>query len=400
MLMTNLPGLWDNSGTEEYMIKQAVIAIFSALVMSMGNSSQRYQHLMVPLISEAVRPGSDLHVHLIDESLELWNAILMQSVAPLSHEIIQLAECALPLVEYSSETATQALEAIETYMLLAPKSMLEDSLRRPTLIALLGALDSKSREQVRLGTYCIELLIRSAVELGGPDGLSIIIRDMVETGFMNKILSNLHDAWEAHQTTGPNRKVSKLNVVTQGDYLAILARLALGEPTVFADMLTAFGGLNQVWNWLASEWFSYMSSIDNIERQKLYLLSLSRLLELRSPVQELVLDKLQDYFVMWNNIISELQDGTMNATDSLIWQELESYEYDTPKIVAQRQASLRDPVHSVHAFSFVRERLQLLVERVGGEAAFQDQWAVNVDAEVITKFHEMTNAAQQSGSGS
>lgn len=397
MLMTNLPGLWDNSGTEEYMIKQAVIAIFSALVMSMGNSSQRYQNLMVPLISEAVRPGSDLHVHLIDESLELWNAILMQSIAPLSPEIIQLAECALPLIEYSSETATQSLEALETYMLLAPKSMLEDGLRRPTLVALLGALDSKSREQVRLGTYCIELLIRSAVELGGPDGLTVIIRDMVETGFMNKILGNLHDAWEARQTTGPNRKVSKLNVLTQGDYFAILARLALGEPTLFADMLTAFGGLDQVWNWLSSEWFSYLSGIDNIERQKLYLLSLTRLLELRSPVQELVLGRLQDYFVMWNDTISELQDGVMNATDSMMWQEVESFEYDTPKIIASRQASLRDPVHSVHAFSFVRERLQMLVERVGGEATFQSEWAVNVDTEVITKFHEMSAAAQQGG---
>lgn len=397
LLMSSLPGIWDNSGTEEYMIKQAVIAIFSALVMSMGNSSQRYQHLMVPLISEAVRPGSDLHVHLIDESLELWNAILMQSIAPLSPEVISLAKMALPLLEYSPETASQALEAIESYILLAPKSMLEDELRRPTLVALLGALDSRSREQVRLGTVCIEYLTRSAVDLGGSNGVSIIIRDMVETGFMKKILMNLHDAWEAHQTTGPNRKVSKLNTVTQGDYFAIVARLALAEPTLFTEMLTAFGDLGQVWDWLSSEWFSYMGSMDHLERQKLYLLSLTRLLELPSPVQELVLGKLQDYFVMWSDIISELQDGVMNATDSLIWQELEPNEYDTPKIIAERQNSLRDPVHSVHAFGFVRERLQDLVNRVGGEAAFEEQWAVNVDRDVLSKFREMASAAQQNG---
>jgi len=395
LLMSNLPGIWDNSGTEEYMIKQAVIAIFSALVMSMGNSSQRYQHLMTPLISEAARPGSDLHVHLIDESLELWNAILMQSVAPMSPEVISLAELALPLVEYSSETASQALEAIESYILLAPKSMLEDRMRRPTLLALLSSLDSKSREQVRTGTACIEYLTRSAVELGGSDGVSVIMRDMVETGFMKKILMNLHDAWEAHQTTGPNRKISKLNTITQGDYFAIVARLALAEPTLFTEMLSAFGDLAQVWNWLSEEWFSYMNGMDNLERQKLYLLSLTRLLELPSPMQELVLGKLQDYFVMWTEVIYDLQGGVMNATDTLIYQELETNEYDTPKTIVERQNSLRDPVHSVHAYTFVWERLQNLMARVGGEAAFEEQWAVNVDREVLVKFQEMASAAQQ-----
>ncbi|UKZ75578.1 hypothetical protein TrVFT333_003266 [Trichoderma virens FT-333] len=78
-LMVALPSVWEASGTEEYMIKQAVIAIFAALVMSMGPESQRYQGSMLPLLAEAARPGSDLHLNLIDESLELWNSILMQS---------------------------------------------------------------------------------------------------------------------------------------------------------------------------------------------------------------------------------------------------------------------------------------------------------------------------------
>ncbi|TQS33123.1 hypothetical protein Golomagni_06544, partial [Golovinomyces magnicellulatus] len=191
-LMSTLPKVWEGSGSEEYMIKQAIIAIFSALVMSMGASSQRYQHSMIPLITEALRPGPDLHLHLMDESLELWNAILMQSNAPLSDELVALAELALPLLEYQPLTAGEALGAVESYILLAPQAMLEDRLRRPTLIALGGVLDSKSREQVRSGTACIEYLIRSAVDLGGSNGVSVIIQDMVETGFMKKILGDLH----------------------------------------------------------------------------------------------------------------------------------------------------------------------------------------------------------------
>ncbi|KAF4980158.1 hypothetical protein FZEAL_3777 [Fusarium zealandicum] len=394
-LMSALPGVWENSGDEEYMIKQAVTAIFAALVMSMGPSSQRYQHFMVPLLSEAARRGSDLHLHLIDESLELWNNILMQSNAPLAPEVVNLAELALPLLEYDSETASLALSAVESYILLAPESMLEDRLRRPTLSALSLVLDSKSREQVRLGTVCVENLIRAAVELGGSTGVSVILQDMVEIGFMNKILENLHDAWEAHQTTGPNRRVSKLNTVTEGDYLAILGRLALAEPTLFTQMLTNMGSLDQVWGWLSSEWFSHLSGMDHIEREKLYLLGLTRLLELPSPMQELVLSKLQDYFDMWINVVSELQDGVANGSDTLIWGPLEPSEYDTPKIIAERNASAKDPVHTVHAFDFVRMRLQDLVSRVGGEAAFEEQWASNVDQDVLGKFRAMANAVQR-----
>ncbi|KAH6609180.1 armadillo-type fold [Trichoderma cornu-damae] len=395
-LMVALPPVWESSGAEEYMIKQAVVAIFAALVMSMGPDSQRYQTYMLPLLAEAARPGSDLHLNLIDESLELWNSILMQSNPPLAPEIVDLAEMLLPLLEYQSETVSQAMSAIESYILIAPSAMLEDRLRRPALMALSGTLDSKSREHVRLGTTCIEYLIRSAAELGGPEGVSVVIRDMVETGFMNKVLANLHDAWDAHQTTGPNRKQSKLNTVTQGDYFAILARLILAEPHLFVQMLSAFGNVDEVWSWLSAEWFTYQSRMDNIERQKLYLLGLTRLLELASPMQELALGKLQDYLDMWTNVIIDLQDGVVDGTDCLIWEaEIGVFEYDSPKMILERQSLHKDPIHSVNALQFVKARLHDLVTRIGGEAVFQENWAVNVDKEVMNAFREMMNIVPQ-----
>lgn len=391
-IMTTLPGVWERSGNEEYMIKQAVIAIFAALVNSMGENSQRYMHLMVPLLSEAARPGSDLHVHLIDESLELWNAILMQSSIPISQDLINMAELLLPLLEYQQDTAREAIGAIESYILMAPAAMLEDRLRRPVLVALAGTLNSRSREQVRTGTACIEYMIRSAVELGGPSGVSVIIQDMVETGFMKGILENLHDAWEAHQTTGPNRKVSKLNTITEGDYLAILARLALAEPSLFTQMLTSFSdSIEQVWGWLSAEWMSYTSNMDDVERLKLHHLGLTRLLELPSPMQEMVLGKLQDYFDLWESAFAEFREGGADGTDTTLWGqgEVEITEYDTPKTITERQAAAKDPVHTVHAFGFVRVRLQDLVQRVGGPQAFQQQWGVNLDEGVLQRFNDM-----------
>lgn len=393
-LMAALPRVWENSGTEEYMIKQHVIAIFAALVMSMGGDSQRYQSFMMPLLAEAAREGSDLHVHLIDESLELWNAILMQSTPPLAKEVLDLADAVLPLLEYQQETAAEAMQAVESYILLAPAAMLEGDLRRSVITALASAMNSKSREQVRRATVCIEYLIRSAADLGGTSGISVIIQDMVDLEFMRKMMEGLHGAWESNQQTGPNRSVSKLNTVTEGDYLAILARLALAEPNLFVQMLASFGPLDQVWGWLSTEWFSHVSRMDHPERQKLYMLGLSRLLEVPSPMTELVLSKLQDYFEMWTVVLAELQEGVPNGPDILVGGEEEATEYDTPRTIAERRTKAKDPIYQVHGQGFVKERLQDIVARVGGEAAFQEQWAVNVDGDVISKLQAIAGMGQ------
>ncbi|KXH54033.1 importin-beta domain-containing protein [Colletotrichum salicis] len=386
-IMSSLPSIWENSGTEEYMIKQAIIAIFAALVMSMGSDSQRYHHLMVPLLSEAAKPGSDLHTYLIDEALELWNSVLMQSNPPLSADIMSIAELSLPLLEYQTETAAQALSVVESYILLGTQAVMEDRLRRPFLIALSGVLDSRSREQVRLGTVCIEYLIRAASELGGTQ---VIMQDLLEIGFLKKIMEALHDAWEAHQTTGPNRKVSKLNTITERDYFALLSRLLIADPTLFVTMLTSFGPLEQLWAWLSGEWFSHLDGLDHLPRQKLSLLALARLLELPQPMQNLTLSKLQDYFTLWVSTIAELQDGTTDGTDSLIWGELEPTDYDTPKSIKETEFGAKDPVHTINAMRFVKERLQDVVQRSGGEQQFEQEWAANVDKDILQKFWSLT----------
>lgn len=397
-IMSALPQIWEGSGNEDYMIKQAVIAIFSALVMSMGTEAQKYQQHMLPLIGEVARPGSDLHLSLIDETLELWNDIIIQSNPPLSAELVNLIDLALPLLEYQTETARSSLEIVASYITMSPQSILEDRFRRPVLAALAPVLESQSRERVRTGTGCVELIIRAATEFGGAGGISVIIQDMAETGFLHSILQSLHDAWEAHQTTGPKRKVSKLNTVTEGDYLAILARLALAEPNAFMMMLSSFGPLEGVWNWLSGEWFSYLGSMDDLPRQKLYLLALTRLLELPDPTQTLALGKLQDYFTMWNNTISELQDGVSVETDCLLQGQLPEEEWHCPKNVRDSELAAKDPVHSVHAFDFVKARLGDVVGRVGGEERFQEEWGVNVDRDVLEAFRKLSQEISQRAS--
>jgi hypothetical protein len=388
-IMTALPQIWAH-GNEEFLIKQAIVAIFTSLVLSMGTDSQRYQQHMLPLIAQGAQAGSDIHTSLLDECLELWNSVLVQTKPPLSPDLINLLELALPLLEYTPESSVMALGIVEAYLLLAPHAGLEDRFRRPILAALDRVLGCQAREKVRVATVCIEYIVRAAAELGGTGGVNAIIQDMLEVGMLKRILGDLHDAWEANQTTGPLRKLSKISTVTEGDLFAILARLALVEPNSFVLMLSSFGPIDAVWNWLADEWFRYNADQDNIDRQKLYLLALTRLLELPDPVQAMTLGKLQDYFNLWNNVVTELRDGVEVPNDCLVWAELPEDEWPCPKNTAEAEMGMKDPIHSVVAIDFVKVRLQSLVERVGGEAVFAETWAVNVDQDVLATFRRLS----------
>ena len=48
-----------------------------------------------------------------------------------------------------------------------------------------------------------------------------------------------------------------------------------------------------------------------------------------------------------------------------------------------------DPVHRFDVRDFVRERLQRCVEACGGQEAFQREWLVDVDADVVRSFGQL-----------
>ncbi|KAK3393703.1 armadillo-type protein [Podospora didyma] len=399
-IMVTLPGLWESSGSEEYMIKQSVLAIMSALVMSMKATSQRYQPTIIPLLREAMNPESPLNLHLIEETVDLWKSLLMQSTPPVTPDFIQMVELALPLLEYNSEVSNSCLEIVKNYILLAPREILHDSLRRPTILALEKTLEATGREKVQLGVKSIDLILRAAEELGGAQGVSIVVQDMLDTSLLKTILEGLHGAWEASQTVGPKqKKVGTISTLRQSDFFSLLARIAVADPIVFATMLGNFGGIEAVWPWLSTLWFSTFDTMD-IDRQKLSLLALTRFCELPSPVQELVLGSLQDYLSMWTSVITELRDGAENAArDLLVWGEQEIEGWETPLDLHERQLAHKDPVHSVAAFDFVNARLLDLVQRTGGEQAFEANWAVNVDKEVLAGYQALSQPQEQQMDG-
>ncbi|KAM3067576.1 hypothetical protein ACMFMG_000109 [Clarireedia jacksonii] len=382
-IVSILPGLWEASG-EEHLLKQAILSILSTLVASMKKEAQRYHALILPLIHRAVEPGSEMQVYLLEEALDLWSQILAQTPSPASPEILALIDYTFPLLEIGSENLRVVLDIINAYLLLAPEAMLGDAVRLRTLSYMTTLLGVTKRELSGLVTRIVEDLIRAAEKLGGSSGVTLIAKDLHTSGYTEKIFAGLRDAWEAHQTTGPDRKYPKVDDVVETDYFTILARIALADPSTFATILASIdSNVENVWKWFSDEWFRHFDSMANIERQKLSCLALTRMLELPPPMTPLVLGKLQDYFAMWTSVISEMMAGRDDGGDNLIWGEQVVGEDESQEEVRKRVWKMEDPVHRVSAWEFVRERLGNVVQVCGGEERFQQEWLINVDKDVI-----------------
>ncbi|KAI1408988.1 ARM repeat-containing protein [Hypoxylon sp. FL1857] len=389
MVMNAIPGIWQSAGDLGLMMKQSVLAIIQSLVMSMRTESQRYHPMILPLITEASQENTELYIYLIEEALELWSNVLHQSQPPLSSELLSLIDIVLKLLASDNEHAFTLTSILGCYIMLAPDKMLEDQYRAPTLTALLSSIESKNRELVNITVRYTEAFIRLAHELGGTHGLRIVVGDMMTTGIIPKMFEDIHDCFEARQTTGPKKKQARVKTPTLIEYFTILSRIAVLEPAMFVEILATRGPLGGVWEWLSSEWFAAFDGMADHTTQKLNLLALTRLLELPQPMEDLVLGKIQDYFSMWTTVMLQIiGDKSPDAgVDLLVFTaEPEPTEWDTPKDVRERALFSTDPVKRVQSLGFVQERLNNLVERVGGEQTFQEKWGVNVDKEILSGF--------------
>jgi hypothetical protein len=387
-IVSILPGLWEGSG-EEHLMKQAILTLLSTLVTAMKEEAQRYYPLMLPLVQRAVEPGSEMQVYLLEEALDLWSVILAQTPAPASPEVLALVDHAFPLLEIGSDNLTMVLNIVESYALLSPEAMLGDNVRLRVLSYMTSLLGVTKRELAGLVTRIVENMIRAAESLGGSNGLMQIAKDLHESGYTDRVFEGLRDAWDAHQTSGPNKRYPKLDDVVETDYFTILARLALADPTVFMTMISSGQGLSETWDWLSEEWFRHFDSMANIDKQKLSCLGLTRLLELPPPVTSVVLRRLQDYFAMWASVVGEMMGGRDDGGDNLIWLVSEGHEFEGPEDVRRRLHEASDPVHTIHTFDFVKERLRQVVDICGGEQAFHRDYAANVDGDVIASFQKL-----------
>ncbi|KAI9732905.1 MAG: hypothetical protein M1834_003845 [Cirrosporium novae-zelandiae] len=397
-IVSLLPALWAQSG-EQHLMKQAILALLTRLLTSMGDESRRYHQLILPLIQNSLEPNSEAAVYLLEDALDLWHTVLIQTPSPASPELVALSNYLFQIYEVGSENLRKALDISESYFLLAPQALLADTLRPRFLNAFAALLGSLKNDANGIVPHVVEILLQQGENLGGEAALTILTRDLVESGFLGKLLEGLHNSYQANQGTGPNRKFPAIHGVVETDYFSVLARLALASPSNFVAAIQALGpsrgeDVDTTMDWLLKEWFGHFDVIGDPSRKKLMCLAVTKLLETGSGW---MLSKLQDLMVAWTGTVVELEEGLLfdetaegRGKDCLVfWDDpnkLKSEDKESPEEERRRHLLIHDPVHRIVLRDFIRSHLQSTIANCGGQEAFQRDWLVNVDKDIVSSF--------------
>ena len=348
-------------------------------------------------------------VYLLEESLELWSAILMQTPAPAPTPLLALFPSLFPIFDLGTECTRQALEIAESYVILAPQEFMDDNIRFRLLAFLEPLVGPNVRSSIGLVPNVAEKLIRvgESIDNGSEQVYTAIAKSFIDSSFLQSLLAGLYDAHQAHLTTGPHRKAPAVYGVTETDYFSVLARLALASPrTFFSAVTSATGSSSDVepMTWILNEWFSHFDNIGDINRKKLHALGLTKLLSVNgvsAPPPQFLLEHLQSYLNIWTALITELAEGTeddpVRQGDYLIYwadepadpNELKWQETEPPQSTRERMWNITDPVRKLNIRHFVTEHLRGVVNSCGGIDSFKENWLVNVDQDVVNGFGQL-----------
>ena len=389
-IVTMLPPLWEAAG-EEYLMKQAILAILARLVNAMKADSLPMHPMVFPIIRGAVEPGSETEIYLLDDAMDLWAAILVQTPAPASAELLDLVPYLFPIYQLGSENMRKALEITESYVILAPEHMLSENIRMQMLSKLSSIFGMLSPSANAMVCNLIEFIIRKAESLGGETAVAQTATDLVHVGVLSTLLEGLKGSWTAHCTTGPNRTKAPVDGIIETDYFSILARLLLGSLSGFIQACKNVRSdtFDTTMTWLLEEWFSHFENVAFPARRKLMCLALTKLLETNRPF---ILLNLQSLMTIWTDVIVELrEDEEDRRGDSLLYDADEEGPpiIESPEDTRRKVLTRGDVVHTVNVAQYVKESLGQAIAAGGGEAKFQEEWLVNVDRDVLAQFSKL-----------
>jgi len=419
-----LPPLWEESGNN-HLMKQIILALLSALFLSMKEEGAELHSMILPIIRDTVSPGSQLGFILIEDTLDLWATVVKQTPTPnspsdINPELISLVDLLLPMLDMETEYIERVIEILESYMLLIPAVIFSREKFARILTAFAPKLGTMHATQSGYLTSAIEHAVNISIAMNGPAAAQEILYQMVETRFFDALVEGMKEAWIAHQTTGPKAKMTKIQGIIETDYLSLLSRIVWVAPEMFVEALgkspvsaipqvelawktslhipklpdpNQLQGVDAAMRWFTDEWLDHTDDVGDLARQKLMVMALTRLLDLSKPY---MLTNMQTLMNLWTKVILELTDGEVQEEngrklDGLVYTE-EQHNWmpdsgpSSADEVRRKLVFKLDPVHSVDLQVLVKECLGRFIERCGGEEGFRNEVLVNVDKEVIDAF--------------
>jgi len=120
-LMHTLGHLW--SVATEPQLRISILVTFTALVNALNDHSQPLQAPGAAIIAQSVDLGSEAHVYLLEDGLELWHALLKRSSA-LSAEMMALLPVLVQHLAAGTDVLPRCLRILESYLLIDAPAVL------------------------------------------------------------------------------------------------------------------------------------------------------------------------------------------------------------------------------------------------------------------------------------
>lgn len=373
--------------------------------------------ILSPQLRSKLTVIQESHEYLREEAIDLWLSVVSQAPSPATPELISLFPALFKIFDQGLDSMRQALDLVQSYIMLAPQELLTDPIRDALCAALNNLLSMTTRHRLGIVPHLAEMLVRCVAIIGedNDQAYGVIAKSFLDTSLMKSILDGLYDAYDAGLSVGPNSRVSDIFGPIKTDYFSVLARLALGSPKVFvANVQAAHAPAteSQTMEWLLKEWFGHWNDISDVTRKKMHALALTRLLSVNGssgPPPDYLLLQLQSYMEVWTSMIVELSDTggyddnnddgdgdgaadgggsrSKNKDYLISWNEDEpDHTGETPEVTRQLAWHAADPTYKLVFGQFVNDIFRGVVQACGGLEAFTTNWLVNVDTHVVRAF--------------
>ena len=411
-IMTVMGPLWDQSG-EDHMIKQAVLAMITAIINSMQQKSVTLHDSILPPISSAVDPSTESFIYLVAEALELWTAILKQTPSGnIPPTLLMMTPRLAPLLASSDhECLLEVVEVLRSYILLSPLTLLDNAILSPLLTSLRPILGLTRSQEVALAPDVLQDLVavldmpRHFESTARTQALQHLLRALADNEILHKIGNLLQEAYLYHFDPRPSRQPPDVIGPLETHLFSILARLIIADPSTAVQFLNVHMGAHAL-QWLTKEWLDHFDSVPDASRKKLHIMALTSLLaDVDIQVQQTMLEQLQSLLTIWTDLVIELgEDAAEDRKGDYLYYEYNDQSYNTngtllngvgevwhevPEDERKRELSRVDPIHTTNIRGFLSEKLKSVIQNIGGDEIFQTQWLSRIDQPIVKAFAQL-----------
>ncbi|KAF1981663.1 ARM repeat-containing protein [Aulographum hederae CBS 113979] len=324
-LLEVLPVLWDKVGdVGADLFKQEILVCFTSLCRSMGSVSRQHQVLILKPIQAMTSNLEDpSNKFLLGEALTLWKTLIGNTATEdLSDELERMYSSVPFLFTVAGDDHAKELIAIAHHYLClkGPPLYSANYCDRPAFLQALAPLFTLNHSRTEptrpdlvhpVSNY-FEAWIETIRLRGDPADMKAFVIELKESGIVEHILSALVDSYGKHsglQTNGPQR-FTEVGIEGQAEtcFVAIIARMLLLDPWETVMMVGALLEADRLAK-IVDEMLFVTGSEWGLPL-KLFTLALSKLWEVQSLYQELLIPRVPKFADLWTRVWKDIIEVT------------------------------------------------------------------------------------------